>query len=116
MRFTRNLSITEMITLRDFQQECLDSIVAEYEAGTSRQIISLPTGSGKTVVMAAVGRHFNKKVLVLAHREELITHSRDKFRLVWPNVEIGVLAGRAKRYLLPSGMWFRSNVQPAAAT
>ena len=29
-------------------------------------------------------------MLLLAHREELLTHSRDKFRLVWPGVEIGI--------------------------
>jgi ATP-dependent helicase IRC3 len=78
------------IALRDYQLECLDTVLNESKAGIRRQLISLPTGSGKTVVMSAIAREINKKTLVLAHREELITQAVDKFRLVWPQVKIGV--------------------------
>lgn len=80
-----------VLKLRDFQQECLDSVVAEYEAGTRRQLISLPTGSGKTIVMSAIAKHFNQRTLLLAHREELLTQAVDKFQLYWPGLSIGIV-------------------------
>src|SRR5207244_748563 len=59
-------------------------------AGISRQLIVLPTGAGKTIVMAAIAKQLNKKTIILAHREELISQAVDKFQLFWPGVSIGV--------------------------
>jgi superfamily II DNA or RNA helicase len=78
------------IALRDYQLECLEAVLNESKAGISRQLVSLPTGAGKTVVMAAIAKTVNKKTLLLAHREELITQAVEKFRLFWPEVNIGV--------------------------
>jgi ATP-dependent helicase IRC3 len=78
------------IQLRDYQNECLDTILSESKAGIKKQLISLPTGSGKTVIMSAAAKHLNKKTLILAHREELIQQAIDKFQLFWPDVSIGV--------------------------
>lgn len=78
------------LPLRDYQQECLDSVISEMKAGVNRQLISLPTGSGKTIIMAAIAKQLNKKALVIAHREELIQQAYDKFKLLWPDVDIGI--------------------------
>jgi ATP-dependent helicase IRC3 len=78
------------IQLRDYQKEALQTVLEEVIAGTSRQLIVLPTGAGKTIVMAAIARHLNKKTIILAHREELISQAIDKFQLFWPGVSIGV--------------------------
>jgi superfamily II DNA or RNA helicase len=40
--------------------------------------------------MAAIAKHFNKKTLLLAHREELINQAVEKFKLFWPDVDIGI--------------------------
>ena len=78
------------IALRDYQQEAISTVLTEFKAGVTRQLVSLPTGSGKTVVMGALARQINKKTLLLAHREELIDQAVEKFKLVWPGVDIGV--------------------------
>lgn len=78
------------ISLRDYQIECRDTVLDESRAGINRQLVTLPTGSGKTVCMAAIARELNKKTLILAHREELITQTIDKFKLFWPGVDIGI--------------------------
>lgn len=78
------------LELRDYQQEALKAVLDEYKAGVTRQIIILPTGSGKTVLMAAIAKALNVRTLLIAHREELITQSVDKFKLFWPGVDIGV--------------------------
>lgn len=78
------------IALRDYQEECLTTVLNEYHAGTYRQLVVLPTGSGKTVLMAAIAKQFNKKTLIIAHREELLQQAIDKFKLFWPEVDIGL--------------------------
>lgn len=78
------------IKLREFQEEALLSVITEHQEGIKRQLIHLPTGSGKTIVMSAIAKHFGKKTLIIAHREELINQAVEKFRLFWPSVDIGV--------------------------
>jgi ATP-dependent helicase IRC3 len=78
------------IALRDYQLEAINAVTVSFLEGVNRQLVTLPTGSGKTIVMAALAMQFNKKTLLLAHREELITQAVEKFRLVWPEASIGV--------------------------
>ena len=78
------------IFLRDYQKQALDTVLNESKAGIKRQLISLPTGAGKTILMAAIAKHFNRRVLLIAHREELLTQAVEKFKLFWPGVSIGV--------------------------
>ena len=69
--------------LRNYQQDCVDAVVAEWKAGNKATLIVLPTGTGKTVVFAGIIRKlFPKRAMVLAHREELIWQARDKIQKV----------------------------------
>ncbi len=85
------------LKLRDYQKECLAAITAHYRAGLRRQLICLPTGSGKTVIFAEFPRyyHIKKQMLVLAHRAELLDQARDKIRNANPDLRIEIeQAGR----------------------
>lgn len=67
-----------MIPLRDYQTKALDSAFRCLEEHDSTLIVS-PTGTGKTVMMAGlVSRVFPKRVMILAHREELIFQAKEK--------------------------------------
>jgi ATP-dependent helicase IRC3 len=78
--------------LRPYQQEALERIYQAYKSGKRRVVVSLPTGTGKTVVFAHFPRFFNmkKRLLVLAHREELLLQARDKFLQVDPELKVGI--------------------------
>ena len=67
------------VTLRDYQNECLQAIGQGYKSGIRRQLVSLPTGTGKTVIFAEFPRYFRmqNQMLVLAHREELLDQARE---------------------------------------
>jgi superfamily II DNA or RNA helicase len=77
--------------LRHYQAEAINTIVSRWKDGITRQLVALPTGTGKTVVFASLAKQFNCRTLIIAHRGELITQAVDKCRLIWPKVDIGVV-------------------------
>lgn len=61
--------------LRDYQQDLLTRVYQEYRQGHRRVMAQLPTGGGKSKLFTKVcqdGYQNNRRVLVLAHREELV--------------------------------------------
>ena len=80
-----------MITPREYQIEALEAVYARRRLGVRRQLISLPTGCGKTVVFALLAKELNVRTLVVAHAEELIAQAIAKFKMIWPEVNIGVV-------------------------
>ena len=80
-----------MMVLRDYQEECLRNIVSEYDAGVQRQLVVLATGGGKTVIFSHIPQLFpGKKVLVLAHRKELLTQAYKKLHKANPSLHIDI--------------------------
>ncbi len=65
-------------TLRAYQREAIDAVIAARRQGIKRMVVCLPTGAGKTVIFSALARLAKKQVLVLAHREELLGQAKDK--------------------------------------
>lgn len=66
------------ISLRGYQMAALEAITTGF-AEYNRQLVVKPTGSGKTVLLAALAKHYQpRRTLVLAHREELIQQAVDK--------------------------------------
>jgi superfamily II DNA or RNA helicase len=70
--------------LRKYQDDCLASVVKAFDGGTTRQLATMATGTGKTVVFAnlvsALGDRIPGQLWVLAHREELIDQAVAKIR------------------------------------
>jgi len=81
-----------MLDLRPYQYEALQNVYKAYKDGKRRVIVSLPTGTGKTVVFAHFPRFFKmkKRLLVLAHREELLLQARAKFLSIDPELKVGI--------------------------
>lgn len=81
-----------MHTLRSYQNHALDASVIRYKAGVTRQLIALPTGTGKTPLFASVRSRFGftGRVMVLVHREELAQQAADKLRTWNPGESVGV--------------------------
>lgn len=83
--------------LRDYQLECLESILDRYRAGIRHQLVCLPTGTGKTVIFSQFPVFFRMKrrMLVLAHRAELLNQARDKLLAANPALQVEIeQAGR----------------------
>lgn len=85
-----------MSVLRPYQQKAIDSIVA-HRAETNKQLASLATGTGKTIILTTLSRDhlvtYSKKVLVLAHTEELLVQAKEKFAMVAENLIVVIDQG-----------------------
>lgn len=83
-----------MFSLRDYQREAVDSAFTAWEFYRSLLVVAA-TGLGKTVLFAEVSRRWPEdagKILVMAHREELILQARDKIAEHFgeePEIEMG---------------------------
>ena len=69
--------------LRPYQQQARDRIHDEWDAGHTRTLLVLPTGTGKTIVFASVAAdqvRAGDRVLILAHRGELLEQAADKLQ------------------------------------
>ena len=64
--------------LRPYQEEAVQAVLRARRGGVRRQVISLPTGSGKTVIFSRLAAMARKPVLVLAHRGELLEQAGAK--------------------------------------
>jgi len=90
--------------LRDYQQALVQQVFALWHSGKRRVMLQLPTGSGKTVLFSAIAHEFTTRgegVLVLAHREELLTQAREKLEAV-TGMPVGIIkAGYSVNPLFP---------------
>ncbi|MBW4607992.1 MAG: DEAD/DEAH box helicase [Hassallia sp. WJT32-NPBG1] len=71
--------------LRDYQIDTIQQVFRHWGWGEHRVMVQLPTGGGKTIIFCALANEFTKKsepVLVIAHREELITQAASKLEAV----------------------------------
>lgn len=67
--------------LRPYQEEAKTAIFKEWDDGKQKTLLVLPTGCGKTIVFAKVTEdcvRMGKRVLILAHRGELLDQASDK--------------------------------------
>ena len=67
--------------LRPYQKEAVNAIEDEWGKGVKRTLLVLPTGTGKTICFAKVTEdrvRMGDRVLILAHRGELLDQARDK--------------------------------------
>ena len=82
-----------MVMLRERQVECLDAIRNEYLAGCYQQLAVAATGFGKAVIIANIKGYMADllpgKLLVFAHREELIEQLIETMREWNPGLKVG---------------------------
>jgi len=68
-----------MYTLRPYQQEAVDNTINYFRKRREPAVIVLPTGAGKSLVIAELARIAKGRVLVLAHVKELVEQNHLKY-------------------------------------
>lgn len=93
------------MNLRPYQKEAKEAIFAEWAKGILKTLLVLPTGTGKTIVFADVTADCvrnGERVLILAHRGELLDQAADKLS---KSTGLGCATEKAEETCL--GSWFR---------
>ena len=70
-----------MAQLRNYQNEAVEAVIANWRDGNRRTLLNMATGTGKTICFSSVinrSLSAGDKALVLAHRGELLSQARDK--------------------------------------
>ena len=91
--------------LRKYQSEAKEAVFVEWDKGNLKTLLVLPTGCGKTIVFAKVTEECvrrGERVLVLAHRGELLTQAADK---IFKSTGLGCAVEKAEESCLNS--WYR---------
>lgn len=93
-----------MYQLRDYQQDAVDQtfrMLTNAEIPEAKPVICLPTGAGKSLVIAELARRavadFKGRVLVLQHRKELIEQNAEKIQGLLPGYNVGLYSAGLKR-------------------
>jgi DNA repair protein RadD len=85
-----------MYQLRPYQQEAVDNTVKYFQRKRDPAVIVLPTGAGKSLVIAELTKIAKGRVLVLAHVKELVEQNYEKFKSY--GLEAGIFsAGLGKK-------------------
>lgn len=96
------------VDLRPYQEEARRAVEREWDEGRAKTLLVLPTGCGKTIVFAMVAKDVvdgGGRVLVLAHRGELLDQAADK---IGKATGLGCSVEKAERTSV--GEWFRVTV------
>ncbi|WP_421419514.1 DEAD/DEAH box helicase family protein [Pseudoalteromonas lipolytica] len=65
--------------LRPYQQEAVQRTVSHFKQSDEAALIVLPTGAGKSLVIAELASIAKQKILVLAHVKELVEQNAQKY-------------------------------------
>lgn len=91
--------------LRPYQEEARAKVQQEWKEGRKRTLLVLPTGCGKTIVFSKIIEDrvkMGERVLVLAHRSELLEQASDKLKTA---TGLGTALEKAENTSI--GTWFR---------
>lgn len=94
--------------LRPYQAEAKAAVFEQWDKGALKTLLVLPTGCGKTIVFAKVAEDCVRqgyRVLILAHRGELLEQAADKIK---KSTNLGCATEKAEQTCL--GSWFRITV------
>lgn len=91
--------------LRPYQNEAIEAVHSEWKKGNTKTLLVLPTGCGKTICFAKLAEdqvRQGEKVLILAHRGELLDQASDKIYKV-----TGLKTALEKAESSCLGSWYR---------
>ena len=89
-----------MYQLREYQKEAVDAAVRFFDNGLKRNgLIVLPTGAGKSLVIANIAYRLDAPVLVFQPSKEILEQNYAKLQTygVW---DTGIFSARFNRWLL----------------
>ncbi|RVU14288.1 DEAD/DEAH box helicase [Methylobacterium oryzihabitans] len=91
-----------MLRLRPYQRASLDALADDWARGGRSGLVVLPTGAGKSLVIAALIRETlerapGARVAVVTHSRELIAQNHAELLALWPGAPAGIVSAGLRR-------------------
>lgn len=74
--------------LRDYQRQAVDAAINHFKRSDDSALLVLPTGAGKSIVIAELARIAKGRTLVLTHVKELVAQNAEKVGLLTDEASI----------------------------
>lgn len=90
-----------MYSLRDYQSDAVNAAWGDMCSQAGNPVIVLPTGAGKSLVIAELARRareVNRRVIILAHRKELLEQNAEKVRGLLSGESVGIYSAGLKQW------------------
>jgi DNA repair protein RadD len=99
------------LVLREYQNEAVASIWSYFAVKYGNPCLALPTGTGKSLVIAALlesifKQYGNQKILCLTHVKELIVQNCQELLDLWPTAPAGIYSSGLKQHDVHSAIIF----------
>lgn len=99
---TPALANPPLMTLRDYQQDAVDSLFKYWADGGGDGIIEMATGLGKSLVLAEIIRRMSQeypqmRMIAATHVKELISQNFDKLNKLYPYAPAGIYSAGLRR-------------------
>jgi superfamily II DNA or RNA helicase len=90
------------MNLRDYQMIAADLSAEQFGRGIRTQLIEMPTGTGKTVVMGEIARRRENfgRILFVVHRQEILWQAVIQFQKILDSY-VGVVMANQREYAEP---------------
>lgn len=91
------------LSLRPYQRAAIDSLLDYWQAGKGNGLLVLPTGAGKSLVLAALSQELLRdyptlRIGIVTHVRELISQNYQELLRLWPQAPAGIYsAGIGRR-------------------
>lgn len=94
----RRKQLRAMYELRDYQREAVEAAVNFFSAGSKKNgLIVLPTGSGKSLVIANIALQLNAPVLIFQPSKEILEQNYEKLCSYGVLMDVGIFSASFNR-------------------
>lgn len=83
------------IILRNYQRQAVEATLRHFRQSTDSAVIVLPTGAGKSLVIAELARLARQRILVITHVRELVEQNHAKYAAL--GLQAGIFSAGLKR-------------------
>ncbi|WP_417579080.1 DEAD/DEAH box helicase [Nitrincola sp.] len=83
------------IILRNYQRQAVEATLSHFRQNTESAVIVLPTGAGKSLVIAELARLARQRILVLTHVRELVEQNHAKYAAL--GLQAGIFSAGLQR-------------------
>src|SRR5688500_14922318 len=87
-------AVSSALELRPYQRDAAEAVRDGFRRGLRCTLVQLATGLGKTVLFAHLAHRVVERggrVLVIAHRDELLGQAREKLLVADPDADVGIV-------------------------